>query len=449
MARFCAFLVVLMAMFQVLRSTASEQSLVLAGGTLVGLPDAGGLSTDVSDAVIVISGDRIVAAGPRQSTTIPPGARVLDISGGFVVPGLHDVFAGMNSQAQASAYLYMGVTSIVGLNEPGGRRGPLFTSARTGPRIRPLAVIDGIRRSDGGPTPLSTEEILDDVHEAEHDGARVLLLHYRLTPDQTREVVRLARRLGLVTIGELGATRYSDAIEAGVHAFVHSSRYSLELGSEEMRAGIATNPFGPPRTHFYEFLAQLDPNSPAVAHWGERLARSKVALIPTLSLYSLDLPGHANPWQEPIARILDPQDIHLPADRVTGEPPPAPGVPEGLSQNVVRLEQRYQRAGAHYLAGSGTSAFGTLPGISLHNELAMLVDLGLTPRQAIAAATRNVSEAFGWPRTGLVMAENDADLVVLDADPTVDISNLKRIRMVILRGELIDREALLSPTRVR
>ena len=96
-----------------------------------------------------------------------------------------------------------------------------------------------------------------------------------------------------------------------------------------------------------------------------------------------------------------------------------------------------------YLAGSGTSAFGTLPGISLHNELRMLTELGLTPREAIAAATSNVGEVFRWPTVGKIAKGYDADVVVVDADPTADIRNLKKIRMVILNGEIVDRQALL------
>ena len=418
-----------------------DRPLVLTGGTLVGIPGDDAGSADLRDAVIVIQGDRILAAGPRDSTPVPAGARVVDIAGCFVVPGLYDAFAGMNSQAQANAYLYMGVTSIVGSDEPQGRRGALFRAAQPAPRVHPLAVVD----ADAGHASSDVARVLAQVDEAARVGARVLLLLYGLTPPQLRAAARRARERGLGTIGELGATRYRDAIDAGVDAFVHSSRYALELAADRMRDELARDPFGPPRTRFYEYLAELDPDDPAVLAWGEQLGRSKVALIPTLSLYYLDLPDHANPWDEPIARILDPKDIHLPADPATGEPPPAPGVPEGLSQSVLRIEQRYRRAGARYLAGSGTSAFGTLPGISLHNELAMLVDVGLEPRQALAAATRNVAETFRWERTGLVRAGYDADLVVLEADPSIDIRNLKRIRMVIARGTPVDRDALLEP----
>ena len=246
------------------------------------------------------------------------------------------------------------------------------------------------------------------------------------------------------TIGELGRTSYTEAIDAGVDAFVHGSRYALELATPEMRTAVANAPFGPPRTAFYQYLAALDPDSPVVTNWAKRLGHSRVALIPTLSIYYLDLPNHGNPWKEEIAAILDPKDVHLPADRETGQAQKGPGIPAGLSESVLRIEERNRRAGARYLAGSGTSAFGTLPGISLHNELRMLTDLGLTPRQALAAATSNVGEIFRWTTVGRIAKGYDADVVVVDADPTVDIRNLQKIRMVILKGEIVDRPALLK-----
>jgi hypothetical protein len=402
--------------------------LVLTGGTIVDVSHSGKSTADVRDSVVVIRDGRIVAAGSRKKIAIPPDARVIPVDGAYIIPGLNDVFAGLNSQSQANAYLYMGVTSIVGSDEPGGRRGPLLTTAKPTPRIR---LLGAVRRPE-------------QVDEVASQGAKVLLLLYPLTPEQTRFAVKRARALGLPTIGELGHTRYTEAIDAGVDAFVHGSRYSLELASPEMRAAVADAPFGPPRTAFYQYLAALDPDSPVVANWARRLGHSRVALIPTLSIYYLDLPHHENPWKEEIAAILDPKDVHLPADRETGQTQKAPGIPAGLSESVLRIEQRNRRAGARYLAGSGTSAFGTLPGISLHNELRMLTDAGLTPRQALAAATGNVGEVFRWPTVGKVAKGYDADIVVVDADPTADIRNLKKIRMVILNGEIVDRAAIMK-----
>ena len=161
----------------------------------------------------------------------------------------------------------------------------------------------------------------------------------------------------------------------------------------------------------------------------------------------LNLPGHRNPWDDPVAAVLDPRDIHMPADRRTGEqPPPANGVrdgfPPGSSEHLLAIEARYCGAGATYLAGSGTDAFGTMPGISLHIELELLVKTCLTPRQALAAATSNVGASFHWRTTGEIKPGYDADLVVLDADPTRDIANAKRVRSVVLAGKVLDLEAL-------
>jgi imidazolonepropionase-like amidohydrolase len=419
-------------------------TLALVGGTIVDLADAGSSTADVGDSVVLVRGDEIVAAGPRRTTRIPRDARIVAIDGAYVLPGLHDVFAGLNSQAQANAYLYKGVTSIVGGDEPGGRRGALVETAAPSPRIHRLGFIHGMLRTPVGPAPLDTAGILKQVEEEVARGAEVLLLHYRLDPEQVGRVVARARELGLPTIGELGHTTYTQGIAAGIDAFVHTSRYSLELATPEMRAAVAADPFGPPRTAFYEYLGTLDPDAPVVTGWAARLGAARTALIPTLSLFYYDLPEHENPWREPIAAILDPKGIHLPVDRETGARATPPGIPPGRTANLYRLEERYRRGGARYLAGSGTSAFGTLPGIALHLELRLLRRIGLTPRQALAAASSNVAEVFRWPQTGRVAAGHDADLLVVDADPTADLRNLDQIRMVVLRGEIVDRQALLQ-----
>ncbi|HYI13117.1 MAG TPA: amidohydrolase family protein [Thermoanaerobaculia bacterium] len=423
----------------------AERPIALTGATIVDVSASGTKTADIRDAVVVIRGNEIIAAGPRRKTKIPADARIIRADGAYIVPGLNDVFAGLNSQAQANAYLYMGVTSIVGSDEPGprGRRGALMMNAAPSPRVRRLGFIHGLKEGAGGEwTERTTAEVGAQIDEVVAEGAKVLLLHYRLTPAHVRLAVARARELGLATIGELGRTTYTEGIELGIDAFVHTRRYSLELASPELRAAVAKEPFGPARTTYYEYLAAIDPDAPVVKAWAARIAGSRVALIPTLAMSWLDLPQHDNPWKEEIAAILDPAGIHLPADRETGAWKQDPGIPAGSSANLFRVEERFARAGARYLAGSGSSAFGTLPGISLHRELSILTGFGLTPRQALAAATSNVGEVFHWPRVGQVRKGFDADLLVLDADPTRDIANLKKIRMVIKDGSIVDREAL-------
>lgn len=85
-----------------------------------------------------------------------------------------------------------------------------------------------------------------------------------------------------------------------------------------------------------------------------------------------------------------------------------------------------------------------MPGISMHTELELLVRLGLTPREALAAATSNYAERLGWTELDLVEAGLRADLLILTADPTRDITNSRKIRSVILEGVILNREALLK-----
>jgi hypothetical protein len=186
--------------------------------------------------------------------------------------------------------------------------------------------------------------------------------------------------------------------------------------------------------------------------------------MPTFSLYFLQLPGHRNLWSEPAARLLDPAHMFQPADRATGEIvyPLAPwtkrlpasgqrwledGLRKKADQSAMRMWRTNETifsAFPHYLAASGASSRGTLAGISLHTELEMLVRLGLSPREALAAATNNYSIQFGWNELGQIAPGRRADILIVDGDPTQSIWNARRISGLIVDGNVMDRDALLN-----
>jgi adenine deaminase len=84
-----------------------------------------------------------------------------------------------------------------------------------------------------------------------------------------------------------------------------------------------------------------------------------------------------------------------------------------------------------------------LPGFSLHDELALLVEAGLTPMEALQTATHNPARFFGKEKEmGTVQAGKRADLVLLDADPLLDIRHTTKIRAVVANGRLLDRSVL-------
>jgi hypothetical protein len=186
--------------------------------------------------------------------------------------------------------------------------------------------------------------------------------------------------------------------------------------------------------------------------------------MPTFSLFYLRLPGHRNLWKEPAAQLLDPKGLSFPPNRQTGETdyPLAPWTRHLPNSTQRWMEENLRHkadleasrlwadnraifaAMPHYLAASGAPALGTMPGISLHTELELLVRLGLSPREALAAATNNYSEQFHWSELGQLAAGRRADILILDADPTVNIWNARRINSIFLEGNQLDRDSLLK-----
>ncbi|HEV7505242.1 MAG TPA: amidohydrolase family protein [Thermoanaerobaculia bacterium] len=428
-------------------SAGSPPAIALVGGTILDVSNYGRSSGDILDGVVVLRGGTIEAAGPRKSVKIPAGARRIDVAGKYIVPGLADSFGALGKQAHANAYLYMGVTSLVGIEGP--RRPDLYLKANPSPRIYPMGIV-GYAERGGALVPSTEAELSKEIETAAQHGTKVVMIHYPITPERTAQIVKKAHELGLGTIGELGMTRYDEAILAGVDAFVHTARYSIPIAPPELRQAMAKAPFSQqPNFDFNKLLMSIAPDDPALNQNAKLLATSPVSLIPTLSLSYLDLPDHRNPWQEPAAKIIDPKDISMPANPLTGQRDEDQGTPMGarfaqLAQGLLRVEECYRRAGARYLAGSGTTAFGTIPGVSLHTELELLSRVGLSPRQALAAATSNFGETFHWKTVGQVKAGYNADLLVLNANPLQGIENLKNIHSVILNGEILDRDKLLA-----
>jgi hypothetical protein len=194
------------------------------------------------------------------------------------------------------------------------------------------------------------------------------------------------------------------------------------------------------------------------------LASHHAALMPTFSLDYVELPDHRNLWKEPAAALLNPSSMYHPTDPATGEmtyPLPAwtrhlPGAgqrwmeadqqkkADQTAMRLWRINETIFSAFPHYLAASGADALGTMPGISLHTELELLVRLGLSPREALAAATNNYELQLGWSDLGQIAPARHADILVLDADPTANIWNARRISTLILDGNIVDRDALLN-----
>jgi Amidohydrolase family len=451
--------------------------LVLAGGTVIDVSEWGHSAKDLQDAVVIVRDGRISEVGSRYAITIPKGARVLDCTGKFIIPGLVDGFAGVNSQGQADANLYMGVTTVVTSGDE--RRGVIDFAANPSPH---LYLLDSVGTTDdwsllinrpdwakklkegAHPVELSPEDTARQILDAAHLGVRVLWLGHTVTAANTQWIIARAHQMGMATYGEFVATPYSVGVEAGVDVLLHMSRYELGVIPDELQRPLVDDPFDGAALTAYDYSERLPPTDPHWRSYAEFLASHHAALMPTFSLYYLKLPDHRNLWKEPAAVLLDPKDMFNPPDRSTGELNyplslwarhlPAMGqryMEEGqrkkADQSATRLwriNQAIFSAFPHYLAASGAPVSGTMPGISMHTELEMLVRIGLSPREALASATNNYALQLGWNELGEVAPGRRADILVVDGDPTANIWNARRISTLIVDGNTVDREALLS-----
>ncbi len=456
---------------------APQNILVLSGGTVVDVTEWGHSAKDLQDSIVIIRDGRITDVGSRFTIPIPKGARVLDFTGKYLIPGLVDGFAGMNSQGQASANLYMGVTTVVASSDD--RRGAIDFTANPTPHIY---LLDSVGTTDNwsllahrpewaaklkeGPRPaeLNPQDTARQITETAQLGTRVLWLGHNLTAANTQWIIARAHQMGLVTYGEFVSTPYAVGIDADVDALLHMSRYELGVIPDELQRPLVDDPEGAPASTAYDYSERLPPTD---AHWrtyAQFLAAHHAALMPTFSIYYARLPDHRNLWKEPAAALLDPKNMSSPPDRATGElnyPLPSwtrhlpaigqrymeEGQRKKADQSAMRLwriNQTIFAAFPHYLAASGAAVFGSMPGISMHTELEMLVRLGLSPREALAAATNNYALQFGWNELGQIAPGRRADILVIDGDPTTNIWNARHISGLIVDGNVIDREALLN-----
>ena len=131
------------------------------------------------------------------------------------------------------------------------------------------------------------------------------------------------------------------------------------------------------------------------------------------------------------------------AQQINRATPAQVSLREALLEKSLSIVGQMQRGGVKILAGTDSAAPYVFPGFSLHEELALLVQAGLTPMEALQTATRNPAEFLSkLDSQGTIVVGKNADLLLLDANPLDDLRNTQKIRAVVIRGKLLDRTAL-------
>lgn len=440
---------------------AQQRSVALVGATLI---DGTG-APPVVDSAVLVEGTRIAAAGPAAEVDIPEDAQVIDLSGKWLIPGLIDAHVhlfqsgGLYTRPDVidlrtirpyeeeitrirhdlpetfARYIASGITSVLDLG------GPMWTfQARAlaeSTRIAPRVAVTGPLLSTGIPPELAGV--------ADPPMLRIE------TPQQARSAVRqlLAHRPDLIKVWFVrpGADLDEDlswvraAIEeshaAGIPVVIHATqlrvaRVVIEAGADALAHSIEDRQIGP--------------------ELARRMAEAGVVYVATLMVeegYREVLGGHVE-LSGIERRLGDPEAITSWDDleALRGRGPslrpslgPLRRVDPIMAGNLVRL----RAARVRIAAGSDAGNIGTLHGPALHRELELLVEAGLTPMQALIAATWGGAEAMGRSHDlGTIEPGKLADMVVLEADPLVDIRNTRRIGRVVKGGEVFDPAAIAA-----
>ena len=422
--------------------------------------------TIVPEQTVIVDRGRITAVGPHGSVFVPGGARVVDGRGRWLIPALWDMHThvyAVSPLLDLPLYIAYGVTNVrdmQGCPAPGDpfaacpeEKRRWTEEAILGRRVGPRIVASTSWMANGPGMVARLGDVPPFFDTATPDDARRFVRHFagkvdaikvydRIPRDAYLALVDEARRLGVDVVGH--RPHAVSAIEAAAHQkSIEHARFLLHEsypGAAELRAKGGTRAWREDRRRM------LDEHDPRMAQAiFEAMRRNGTWYVPThLTRWSDAYADAPAVREDPLLRYLHPlvkrqwlEDID---EIVADDPSPeARATYREFYEKGLQLTGAAHRAGVKVLAGSDY----IVAGADLHRELRHLVAAGLSPAEALRAATLAPAEYFGLQHAyGTIAAGKVADLVLLRADPLRDIRNSEQIEAVVFNGNLYDRAAL-------
>lgn len=379
-------------------------TVALVGATLI---DGTGRAP-ISDAVVVVSDGMIRSAGARTTVSIPPGAKRVDVAGRTIIPGLWDMHTHLMQTEWAPVYLAAGVTTtrdmgnLIDFIVP--FRAAVDSGRVVGPRMLLAGLVDGGGPNAFGAENATTPEEGRAVVRRYHDlGFEQMKLYSLLTPAVVGAIAREAHRLGMTVTGHVpNALTLSAAVDSGMDQVAHLPIRG-DAASDSVQRQIA---------HLKARGTVVDPT----ASWGEILSHSTAEPIENFQ------PG-INRLPPVLAQRIGAMGIAT-VDSATAH---------ARLARTLAIIGALHKAGVPVVAGTDEG----VPGFSVYREIELYVAAGLSPIDAIRAASAVGAKAMGIDgRVGTIEPGKFADLVVLDGDPIARISDVRRVELVMKGGEL-------------
>ena len=440
--------------------------------THVGVVDMTG-APPRADQTLIIEKQRITALGPSDSTEIPRGAQILDARGKFLIPGLVDMHihltaAGEPDGSRKFIVPLLLANGITGVRDMGGYVDSIFPLRKEiaeGKRLGPQIVTPG-PYLDGNPPSFQPSLVVTNSAEANEDvrqlvkrGVDFIKVQSILSRDAYFAVAAAAWREHMVFVGHVpDHITASEAADASQHSIEHLTNVMRGCASDEPRLM---------RQQFYvsKTKQSLSQSRARESRWLHRLVQEyspekcaelfakfkekDVWQTPTLVLLkddafpTLENRATSDERRKYIPRVVLDTWKKSGSEQTKGMSAQNSVLHAQLLRKSMLIVGEMQKAGVKILAGTDSPAPYVFPGSSLHDELQLLVESGLTPMQALQAATSRPAEFLHTTQdSGTVEVGRFADLLMLDADPLDNIAGTRKIRAVILHGKLLDRAAL-------
>ena len=431
----------------------------------------------LEDQTIIIKAGKIIQISPSQDLQLAKENTIIDGTDKFMIPGLWDAhihFSFIKEMApnMLDLFLAYGITSV---RDTGGDIDFVNTwkeislaNPTDAPRVMvagPLLdgnpnVYDG---SDHSHPPLSVglktvEDVTNKINELDSLKVDFLKAYEMLTPEQFKEVTKLAKEKGLKVTGHVPLSMdVIGASNAGLNSMEHFRNLELSCASnsdelllerQELLASGKDDKGGVLRSRIHKKqreVALQNFNEGKADEVLEVLKKNDTWQIPTLTLNTAFArrPFAAKDWQKSFSYLpknIQEQWLDYINNLVKKEVVP---FDKEYAKWMFDMTKRVHHKGIKIMAGTDTPIFFLTPGLSLHEELAVLVEAGLSPLEALKSATTNPAAYFNLENElGKIAINNWADLVILDANPLEDIKNTKQINAVIKQGKYFNRELL-------
>lgn len=399
---------------------------------------------------VVISGDRIAAVGDVGDVAVPAGARVIDGTDRYLLPGLTEMHAHVTGTADRDVerlfglFLANGVTTIRGmLGRPSHLA--LREDIREGRVIGPRLITSGPSLNgnsvDG---PADGARRVRQQHAAGYD---FLKIHPGLSAPEFNAIADEANRLGMPFAGHVPVSvGVTGALAKGMATIDHLDGYMAAL----LPANVdPSGGYG----GFFDVMLADDIDREGIGALVDATVAAGVANVPTETLFEFRVSAESatdianRPEMQYVKASTINQWIRVKQDLYRER---------GFSADVARtaiavrreLIRRLHEAGGLILLGSDAPQVFNVPGFSLHRELELMVASGLSSYEALQAGTTAPAEFFGLD-AGTVEPGQLADLMLLDANPLTDIANSRRVHGVLVRGRWLRASDLLAAARPR